>query len=135
MQLIRYAFFEDRVLGLLINGEESYYTIEKPWRHNEPFKSCIPEGDYTLERVNSPRFGEDVWQVAEVPGRTHILIHVANYSADVVGCIGLGRGVFADFGGVSNSRQAILGFYEQTEDATTLNLTISSGAIKWMTND
>lgn len=89
LELNRY-YYEDRTMGAfqLPNGT-IIYTIERPWLNNEPFKSCIPEGEYTCKSYSSERF-PDVWKVCNVEGRTHILIHIGNYVTDVVGCVAVG---------------------------------------------
>lgn len=121
IEITRFALLPDRTLGKAVYGEHVFWTIEKPWRNNEPFVSCIPEGFYRLGRRNSPRFGPNVWEVLEVPNRTHILIHVANTADDVVGCIGFGSSVYPDLGGVGSSRKAMNKFelaiqeYEEEE--------------------
>lgn len=125
IELIRFAYFEDRTLGLF----GKWYCIEREWRNNEINVSCIPEGEYKMMRVDSPRFGDDMWEVADVPNRSHILIHVANYASNVIGCLGLGTGLFSDLGGVSRSGIAIDDFYKETEDETEMDLVIRSGAI------
>jgi hypothetical protein len=107
IEITRFALLPDRTLGKAVYGEHVFWTIEKPWKDNQPYVSCIPEGYYRLGRRNSPRFGPNVWEVLEVPNRTHILIHVANTADDVVGCIGLGSSVWADLGGVGSSRKAM----------------------------
>ena len=82
------------------NGPEEatiFYGIEKPWRNNEPFNSCIPAGCYTLQSFDSPRFGS-TWAivggtVAKFKGQAEryaCLFHAANYGKQVEGCIGLG---------------------------------------------
>ena len=107
IEITRFALLPDRTLGKAVYGEHIFWTIEKPWKDNQPYVSCIPEGYYRLGRRNSPRFGPNVWEVLEVPNRTHILLHVANTADDVVGCIGLGSSVWADLGGVGSSRKAM----------------------------
>jgi hypothetical protein len=107
IEITRFALLPDRTLGKAVYGEHVFWTIEKPWKDNQPFISCIPEGYYRLGRRNSPRFGPNDWEVLEVPNRTHILLHVANTADDVVGCIGLGSSVWADLGGVGSSRKAM----------------------------
>lgn len=107
IEITRFALLPDRTLGKAVYGEHVFWTIEKPWKDNQPYVSCIPEGYYRLGRRNSPRFGPNVWEVLEVPNRTHILLHVANTADDVVGCIGLGSSVWADLGGVGSSRKAM----------------------------
>lgn len=65
-------------------------TIELPDNGNMKNVSCIPEGTYECERIISPSKGE-CFHVNDVPGRSHILIHVGNYAAgkkvDTEGCI------------------------------------------------
>lgn len=65
------------------------WTAENPWLGNEPYESCIPAGVYRAIRHHSPKFGPCLW-LQEVPGRTEVLVHVANSQTDVEGCIGLG---------------------------------------------
>ena len=69
-------------------------TTELPWRDNATGRSCIPPGKYRCEIVNSPRFGK-VYEVRDVPGRSNILLHAANFGGDkelgwhseLLGCI------------------------------------------------
>lgn len=72
-------------------GHESIkvHTIERPWLDNEPFVSCIPGGTYLVKKYSSESF-PDVWEITKVPGRSKILIHIANYWHDVRGCVGPG---------------------------------------------
>lgn len=83
-------------------GAFEAYSVERPWLENQPFLSCILAGLYPLQRFHSSRFGQ-VWQVCQVPGRDHILIHPANWPSDVEGCIGLGREI-----GALNGKKAVL---------------------------
>jgi|TARA_R110000823_G_C15930318_1_gene499438 hypothetical protein len=129
IELIRFGSFKDRTVGRLTYNDEHFYTVEKPWADNQQNISCIPTGYYKLVRVDSPRFGANTWEVANVTGRSHILIHVANTSADVIGCIGLGMGLFPQLQGVSNSRKAIENFYLMTADKTEEELIIRNGAL------
>jgi hypothetical protein len=68
------------------NGRAFAVTLELPWRANEPEHSCIPPGTYECRRVQSPRFG-NTFEVMDVPGRTHILFHKGNQTADTAGCL------------------------------------------------
>ena len=69
-------------------------TVELPWLGNATGLSCIPVGVYRCELVNSPRFGR-VYEVRDVPGRSNILLHSANFAGDkskgwcsqLLGCI------------------------------------------------
>lgn len=74
--------------GVIMHNEKPLcYTIELPWRNNQNNKSCIPEGKYQLKRFKSSKHG-NVLEVMNVPNRTAILIHKANYAEkELKGCI------------------------------------------------
>jgi hypothetical protein len=73
---------DEGTFGSIVFDGETLHTIELPWRDNKPRESCIPVGVYRCEIVQSPRFGR-VYGLKDVPGRSHILIHAANYGGDV----------------------------------------------------
>ena len=129
MELIRFGSFKDRTVGRLTYNDEHFYTVEKPWADNKPNISCIPTGYYKLVRVDSPKFGENTWEIADVTGRSHILIHVANTSVDVIGCIGLGMGLFPQLQSVSSSRTAIENFYLITSHLKEEEIIIRDGTL------
>ncbi|OCG71911.1 hypothetical protein A9G43_03935 [Gilliamella sp. Occ3-1] len=64
-------------------------TLELPWLNNQRQISCIPASIYQCDIVNSPKFGR-VYQVKDVPNRSHILIHAGNWTKDTQGCILVG---------------------------------------------
>lgn len=66
-------------------------SLELPWVGNLPKVSCIPAGNYTVSKTNSPKFGAGTFAVNKVPGRSHILIHHGNYTREIEGCILLGE--------------------------------------------
>lgn len=82
---------------LTLSDGQELCTVELPWRDNAGGRSCIPVGVYRCEVVNSPRFGR-AYEVRDVAGRSHILIHAANFGGDkekgwdtdLLGCIGPG---------------------------------------------
>ena len=127
MEIIRFKRSNEVTIGRLLHEGLSFYTVERPWKDNEPFVSCIPDGSYRVKRVNSPKYGENMWEVAEVPNRTHILFHIANYPHNVKGCLGLGTGVYADLSGVTSSKNAINQFYNSTKELTEMDLIIRTG--------
>ena len=139
LELIRFANFSDRTLGLLRYeyGKDAFYTIERPWLYNAPNISCIPAGTYVMRRFydvhgyrSSKAITEDyVWEICNVPDRTVILLHVANYARNVEGCVGLGLGALAGLQGVGNSRTAVTDFQELTEAESEMEITIREGAI------
>jgi len=80
--LQRSASTDHGTFGVLSFGDQACRTTELPWRDNRKQKSCIPVGTYQCAIVNSPRFGR-VYGVADVPGRSNVLIHSANFGGDV----------------------------------------------------
>jgi hypothetical protein len=85
-------------------GERLCYTLEEPWKNNEPRVSCIPPGRYKVGPHDGTHF-KDVWHVKDVPGRSAILIHAGNTIADTMGCILVGLGVSVT--GISQSQAAL----------------------------
>jgi len=127
INITRFFLFGDRTLGRLKIDDLELWTIERPWLNNVPFKSCIPDGEYKIKLTDSPRFGPGTWQVQDVPNRTHILFHVANTAADVVGCIGCGLSVYPDLSGVGSSRKAMEKFEAHLEGSEVATITIKTG--------
>ncbi|WP_343556854.1 DUF5675 family protein [Sphingobacterium sp.] len=83
-------------------GAEICHTIELPDRNNIPRISCIPIGQYKLEKRRYPKHGEQIG-IPIVLGREAILIHAANDALrELQGCIapvttltGEGRGDYS----------------------------------------
>ena len=77
-----------------------WHSLELPWRDNQQGKSCIPVGTYTATLYDSPHFGRKVYLLQDVPGRSAVEIHPANWAGDVDkgwysdlrGCMALGKG-------------------------------------------
>lgn len=113
-------------------------TVERERDHNRkstPTRpgACIPAGEYVCQRVVSPKFG-DVFQVMDVPNRSHILIHAANWSHQLKGCIapGMTRAVVDDANpethddrGVTGSKRALLKLMEMMSGYDAFRLTIT----------
>jgi hypothetical protein len=78
------------VWGKLHMPSISLCAIERPWRDNALFVSCIPEGSYNCTRYSSEKY-PDTFIVGDVPGRSSILFHKANTIDDLQGCIGVGK--------------------------------------------
>jgi len=68
------------------DGELVCSTFELPDRKNQVNISCIPDGEYMLKMVVSPKYGP-VYKVHDVANRTNILIHTGNTTDDTLGCI------------------------------------------------
>ena len=93
--------------GVLIGPDGPFIvTLELPWRDNEARVSSIPQGVYVCKRVQSPRFG-NTFEVTNVPGRSHILFHGGNSTADTLGCILTGT-TFDPVGGM-NGKNGVTG--------------------------
>ena len=75
---------------LLMPSGIRYQTIERPWKDNANGISCIPVGEYEIKLTLSNRFKKHLYQVMDVPGRSGIRIHVANWAKELEGCIALG---------------------------------------------
>ena len=130
IELVRFGMFADRTLGKFRLNDHSWWSIEREWADNQPNVSCIPDGVYQMKRVDSPKFGKNMWEVCDVPNRSHILIHVGNYANNFLGCIGLGKGTFANLAGVGRSKDAISEFYKATEGLDEIEILIRTGAIR-----
>ncbi len=76
--LQRFAYTPHGTLGrLLLPSGVVLYTVEPPWEDNKPNISCIPEATYGVKRDTTGRF--KYYQLQDVPGRSAIEIHPANY--------------------------------------------------------
>lgn len=117
VQLFR-VYSEQGTFGTLFTDGFSCATVERPWKDNEQSISCIPEGTYRCEFGKSSRnipISDKAYEVLNVPKRTSIKIHVANWPEDLEGCIGLGEEVLVVAGGrrmVTRSGPTIKRFHE-----------------------
>lgn len=112
--LIRYSDTPVGTRGRLIlflsdGSMRSWHTLEKQWKGNENKISCIPEGEYPLVWEHSPAFKTDLFELKNVPNRSEIKIHPANWERQLLGCIALGTGVTPT--GISGSRKAVNEFH------------------------
>ena len=64
-------------------------TLELPWKHNQRNVSCIPAGKYWVRKRWSKKYGMH-FHITDVPDRSWILIHVANFVTQLRGCIAVG---------------------------------------------
>ncbi len=94
----------------LPDGSFLVHSLERPWLNNQRKVSCIPPGRYQLKKRYSQKFGWHLW-LQDVPGRSLILIHTANYVRQLQGCIapGLRKGepLKGDSGIVWDSAKAV----------------------------
>lgn len=92
--LIRQASTPQGTFGALFDKEKKQLCVmvERPWLDNQPRISCIPTGSYTVQRYESPSKGP-VFSVLDVPGRSDIEIHAANWFFQLEGCIAVGDSI------------------------------------------
>lgn len=88
LTLTRHRMLSTVTLGrFTIGGKLLCCTLELPWKKNARATSCIPEGTYSMMWSYSPAFRRNTWRLIDVPGRDGILIHAANYTRQLKGCI------------------------------------------------
>jgi len=85
---LKREYHESKTTGMLTmpDGTE-IITLERPDLNNQPFVSCIPEGQYIVRRNTSGR--HQWYELLDVPGRSFIEIHTATRVDHLEGCIGL----------------------------------------------
>lgn len=115
--IVRHAYLPSVTLGTLYAAHLKMPTLEEPWspdpdgpggQRRQPGKpeSCVPDGQYVLRPHVSARYPEGVWalvnselgvyyQPGDIPegqlwGRSAILIHAANRTSDILGCVAVG---------------------------------------------
>ena len=109
--------------GVLTAGTFSSYSLEPNDHANAQGISSIPFGVYQCALLDSPKFGL-CYHLADVPGRTGILIHRGNFGADeghgktdTEGCILLGNaiGEIAGQRALLSSKDAVARFESEME--------------------
>ena len=103
VEIIRLESTQAGTFGALrIDKQLFCSTLEPMELDNQKNLSCIPAQPYLVRPVESPRFG-GVFEVQNVPGRSHILFHAGNFVASTEGCILLGEHV----GKLKNKRAVV----------------------------
>ncbi|CAB4169884.1 hypothetical protein UFOVP1082_36 [uncultured Caudovirales phage] len=132
IEMIRDMSLSYCTLGRIIINGKTFFTIERPWIPDAQAiggrkgVSCIPLGEYRLDRHNGEAF-QKVWALVnpslgvyhlpqDVPtlqkpfARTACLIHPANFAHELRGCIAPGKNRAQDGAKqwmVSRSRDAV----------------------------
>lgn len=108
---------DDCTLGMIQVRDEAIfhdpiYTLENPNRGEtvKGSRSRIAAGHYICKPFSGVRFA-NVFEVTEVEGRSHILIHAGNTERETDGCILVGLGA-----GQLNGQKAVL----RSQDAMSL---------------
>lgn len=149
IELVRDLSTHYCTLGRLMFAGRTLFTIERPWvpdprsRGGQKGVSCVPVGDYRLNRHNTDAFPK-VWALVnpmldvyhqpwEVPpgkeliSRTACLIHAANWAHELRGCIAPGKQLLKDPQGrwmVTRSRDAVNELRTVIGNLVDLKLTI-----------
>jgi len=79
----------DCTIGRLSYGMFRCLTLELPWLNNKRNVSCIPSGNYTAIKYESPKHGP-VLLIQNVEDRSMIEIHGGNFTYQIEGCILVG---------------------------------------------
>jgi hypothetical protein len=96
LSLVRTNFGTQQTEGELFVLDENAqvlfqcFTLELPWLNNLPQKSCIPAGRYKIVPRFSAKYKNHL-HILDVPNRSWILIHEANYVHQLLGCIAVGK--------------------------------------------
>lgn len=127
LELERYSYFDRWTQGRLLVHGAVYQTMELGWKKNAAEKSCIPEGLYPMTRRWTEERG-DHWLIENVPDRSLILIHPANWWFELRGCIAPGIGQTWDPKNgcpmVTKSRAALALINQQLAGVEEVNLLI-----------
>lgn len=86
-----------------VDNQFECFSLERTRTGEHP---CIPAGVYRVHLTPSPHLHYVTPEVLEVPGRTHIRLHVANKASELLGCTAVGETHTPNF--VGNSEDAFV---------------------------
>ena len=119
--------FDHGTFGYMkINKQVFCATLEPADLLNKQNVSSIPAQQYICKRIISPKYGL-CFEVTNVPGRSHVLIHPGNIDDHTEGCIIVGQywGKLGENRSVNNSGNTYKGFMEKMRGRDEFHLTIS----------
>ena len=123
--LIQRIYQEDCTIGLLTVDGFRCFTLELPDLSNQKNISCIPAGDYVVNKDYSEKLGA-CFTIQDVEGRTYIRIHTGNYTRQIQGCILVGDSLTdMDRDGVidvSNSKKTLDKLFKSLPDVFDLTI-------------
>ncbi|MCD1628477.1 DUF5675 family protein [Marinobacter shengliensis] len=146
IRIARFDRLEEGVFGKwkFPDGWECF-TVERPWLDNKPMVSCIPDGVYslglryspTVQRITRGRYREG-WEIQDVPGRTFIMVHPANWPTDLNGCVGVGE-AYTELQGrdgkmhkaVTNSQKVFDEVMSRMEDRSVWDIDIYTDVVEY----
>lgn len=76
-------------------GNHTFFckAMELGWKDNKQGESRIPAGKYMMVLEYSESFKRHLWELKQVPNRSEVKIHIANYYRELRGCIALGKAI------------------------------------------
>ena len=99
---------------LSIDGQFECFTLERPRLGEHP---CIPANiEYPVILTKSPHLGYVTPELQDVPGRSEIRIHIANWARELLGCTAAGETHSPDM--VGNSYDAFASLMTLLQAAT-----------------
>ncbi len=100
-------------------------TLEPPDLENAKNISSIPAQQYMMKRTDSPKYG-DTFEICDVPGRDHVLMHPGNKVDETEGCILLAEhfGKLGEHRAVLNSGNTFRKVMETLRPYESASLTI-----------
>jgi len=119
LRIYRIADFGHTMLSIWRLGAAEFWGLEKGWHNNEPFKSCIPAGEYRLEPHYGQTYKDTFAFVSEELGVSHVqtpgmqryacVIHRARNATALSGCFACGFSMRLDYGypTLQDSAQAV----------------------------
>ena len=125
------------------------YSVEKEYKNNTPFTSCVPTGRYELIPFSSKKYGEvlslsnsenNIYVKKEdtvyVTDRYGILIHSANWANQLQGCIAPGKDLSFSNNSfmVTNSKNTLSSLLSYIEENNITHLTIVGKDLSYGTN-
>lgn len=95
LTVLRQEFPSGATFGTLLLRKQIFcFSLELEWHENIAFHSCVPCGIYPLVRRDS-WYGRKTYgytyEIRDVPERSDILIHPANWPHELSGCVATGE--------------------------------------------
>jgi len=99
-------------------------SLERPWLNNKVSVSCIPEGTYLVKRDRTGK--HQYYAIQNVPNRTFIEQHAANYVSQLEGCQALGLTRMDDHISIGSSELAMKDLMQYIGDDEAYLMTFRS---------
>lgn len=138
MQLTVMRFFQSQTctIGIMyVDGVFQCFTLELPKtfedKENVPDKTCIPCGTFPVQMAFSEKHHARLPHVLNVPGRSAIEIHAANWPTDLLGCMGVAEGASPLISYVGPSDSALHALLNKVPQSDPFSITVSeiTGAV------